>query len=141
MNRNIYFHCVWCCGSITRVFSLFLITTMNRLFNNKRKKSPESFPQATFPTIPIDIRRDVVLKRVTIRDDAAKEAAGTFGPLKVVLGAIPALYANSEVRLRSPTQNTSLTNTSAGNHHHWGKNRRPPLTCGRIGGTFCHASR
>jgi len=31
--------------------------------------------------------------------DAAKEAAGGFGPLKTVLGAISAVYADPQVRL------------------------------------------
>ena len=43
------------CGSITLALSLFPGTTMNRLFSNKRKKSPEPFPQGIFPTIPTDI--------------------------------------------------------------------------------------
>ena len=82
-----------------------------------------------------------MLEGFTIHDDAAKEAMEGFGPLKVVLGSIPALYANLEVSLRPPTQSPSLTNASAGNHHHRKQNRRPPLTYGRIRGTFCHASR
>ena len=82
-----------------------------------------------------------MLEGFTTYDDAAKEAAEGFGPLKVVLGSIPALYANLEVRLRPPAQSSSLTNASAGNHRRWKKNRRPALTYGRIGGTFCHAPR
>ena len=33
---------------------------MKRFFNNKRKKSPESSPQGTFPTIPTDIAAGLV---------------------------------------------------------------------------------
>ena len=36
---------------------------------------------------------------VSIRDDAAEEATERFGPLKVVLGTIPAVYANFKVCL------------------------------------------
>ena len=39
-----------------------------------------------------------------------------FGPLKVVLGAIPALYANREVRLVSPAPSSSPVNAFSGNH-------------------------
>ena len=38
-----------------------------------------------------------------------KEATEKFGPLKVVLGAIPAEYANREVRSYLPSQNSPLT--------------------------------
>ena len=34
--------------------------------------------------------------------DAAREPADGFGPLEAVLGAIPAVYTNREVRLRPP---------------------------------------
>ena len=40
-----------------------------------------------------------MLEDATIHEDAAKEATEGFGTLKAVLGFIPALYANSEVRL------------------------------------------
>ena len=51
-----------------------------------------------------------------IRVEAVREAIGGFGPLKAVLGAV---YANYEVRSRLPAQRFSLTNSSAGNCHHW----------------------
>ena len=38
-----------------------------------------------------------------------------FGPLKVVLGAIAALYANREVRLVSPAPSSRLMNAFPGN--------------------------
>ena len=82
-----------------------------------------------------------MLEGFTIHDDAAKGTTEGFGTLKVVLGSIPALYANFEVRLRPPAQHTSLTNASAGSHRRWKQNRRPPLAYGRIRGTFCNASR
>ena len=63
-----------------------------------------------------------MLEGFTIYDDAAKEVTEGFGTLKVVLGSIPALYANFEVRLRPLAQNSSLTNASAGNRHHWKQN-------------------
>ena len=49
------YHSIQGCGSITLVLPLFPGTTMNRLFNNKRKKPPESFPQGILPTITTDI--------------------------------------------------------------------------------------
>ena len=45
---------------------------------------------------------------------AAKEAIGGFGPLEAVLGAISAVYVNSEVRSRPLAQNSSLTNQPTG---------------------------
>ena len=41
-----------------------------------------------------------------------------FGPLKVVLGAIPAIYANHEVRLKPCAQHSPFTNTLLGNCCH-----------------------
>jgi len=46
--------------------------------------------------------------------DATREVVDGFGPLKAVLEAISAVYDNYEVRSRPPTQNSSLTNQSAG---------------------------
>ena len=42
-------------------------------------------------------------------------ATERFGPLKAVLGAIPALYANCEVRLVSPAPSSPLVNAFPGN--------------------------
>ena len=42
-------------------------------------------------------------------------ATERFGPLKVVLGAIPALYSNREVRLVSPAPTSPLVNAFTGN--------------------------
>ena len=39
----------------------------------------------------------------------ANEAKEKFGPLKVVLGTIPAVYANREVRSKPPSHNSPLT--------------------------------
>ena len=82
-----------------------------------------------------------MLERLSIHDDAAKGTTEGFGTLKVILGSIPALYANFEVRLRPPAQHNSLTNAFAGNHRRWKQNRRPSLAYSRIRGTFCNASR
>ena len=86
-------------------------------------------------------RKGTVLDDFTIHDDTSKGTTEGFGTLKVVLGSIPALYANFQVRLRPPAQNTSLTGASAGNDHRWKQNRKSSFRCGRTGGTFCHASR
>ena len=47
----------WCLASWVHHFGfLFTLTTkMNRLFNKKRKKPPESSPQGVLPGIPTDI--------------------------------------------------------------------------------------
>jgi len=42
------------CGFITSIHSLFPSTTMSRFFSNKRKKSPQPFPQGILPTITTD---------------------------------------------------------------------------------------
>ena len=65
---------------------------------------------------------------LTYRAPAAKRArrgtllegaggnTGMFDPLKVVLGAIPALCANQEVRLKFSVLPSPLTNTLAEDH-------------------------
>ena len=40
------------------------------------------------------------------------EATKKFSPFKDVLGALPAFFANREVRLSSPAHNSPLTDTS-----------------------------
>ena len=55
-----------------------------------------------------------VAKRARRASEAATE---TFGPLKAVLGAILAHYANREVRLASPSPSSPLVNTSPGNRY------------------------
>jgi len=68
--------------------------------------------------------------------DVAQEAAEAFGPLKAALGAISTIYEKYEVRLRPFTQNTFLTNPSAGNSCRQEKDPRPPLTYNCVGGDF-----
>ena len=63
-----------------------------------------------------------------------------FGPLKVVLGEIPALLANRTVRLRSPAGGSPLTQFS-GHHCRGEQGRKPSLAYSRIGGTFRFASK
>lgn len=48
-------------------------------------------------------KEDTVLEDIAIRNDAA-EVTKRFGPLKVILGSIPADCANFQVRLSPPTQ-------------------------------------
>ena len=72
----------------------------------------------TFPKTCQLRREHVVPGGAATLIDVTMEATGEFGTLKAVLGAIPAVYANREVRLRPPAQNSSLTNASAGIHHH-----------------------
>ena len=47
----------------------------------------------------------------------AQDDTEKFGPLKVVLGAIPALYANHEVRLKPHARNFHFTKTLPGNRY------------------------
>ena len=44
-------------------------------------------------------------------------ATESFGPLKAVLGAVLAHYANREVRLVSPAPSSPLVNAFPGNHY------------------------
>ena len=44
-------------------------------------------------------RKETLLGGATIHINVAEQIAEGFGPLKVVLGSIPAVYANSKVRL------------------------------------------
>ena len=73
-----WYHRVWCCGSITWVFP---ITAMSRLFNNKRKKLPESFPQPTFPTTPTDVAAGSVSHQT--QSNLVLEGGQTLVPIKV----------------------------------------------------------
>lgn len=50
--------------------------------------------------------------------DVARGAMERFGPLKVVLGTIPAIYANHKVHQQAPSWNRFLTNSFIGNHHY-----------------------
>ena len=56
-----------------------------------------------------------MLGGVTVHVDATKEVTERFSALKVILGAIPAVYANFQVRLPLFIQYPFLTNASAGN--------------------------
>jgi hypothetical protein len=51
---------------------------------------------------PIYRAIDAVKSHANTLPDAAESNAEKFGPLKVVLGKIPALFANRTVRLWSP---------------------------------------
>ena len=59
------------------------------------------------------IYRVPVAKRARRASEAATES---FGPLKAVLGAIFAHYANREVCLVSPAPSSPLVNAFPGNH-------------------------
>ena len=65
----------------------------------------------------------------------AQDDTEKFGPLKVVLGAIPALYANDEVRLNPRAQHFPFTNTLPGNCCCGQQDRKSPLPCSHIGRT------
>ena len=71
----------------------------------------------------------------------AREGAGGFGPLKVVLRAIPAVYANHEVRKQPPFQDSTLTNTFSAIHRCREKGSSPSLARSRIRRMFRFASR
>jgi len=49
-----------------------------------------------------------------ILSDVATEASDAFGPLKAALGVISTIYESYEVRLRSFTWNTLLTDQCIG---------------------------
>ena len=59
-----------------------------------------------------------------------------FGPLKVVLGSIPPLYANHEVRLKISAQASPLTNTLAEDYRCEQQDQKPSLTCNFFGRMF-----
>ena len=77
----------------------------------------------------------------TIPIDIATEAGGGFNSLKAVLGTAPAVYANREVRSRSPYSNPPLTNPSVGNRRHRKRYRKSTLTYSLTGDTFRYTSR
>ena len=70
----------------------------------------------------------------------AKGNMEKFGPLKVVLGEIPALLADRTVRLQSPAEGGPLTQFS-GHHCRGEQGRKPSLAYNRIGGAFQLASK
>ena len=80
------------------------------------------------------------VRKGTVLGDAAVKATDGLSPLKTVLGAISAVYADSKVRLRPPVQNPSLTNPSAGNCRRRKQDRRPSLTYSRVGSPFHNTS-
>ena len=59
-----------------------------------------------------------------------------FGPLKVVLEGIPALYADHEVRLKLSAQASPLTNTLAEDHRCEQQDRKPPRARSFFGRMF-----
>jgi len=63
-----------------------------------------------------------------ILSDVAMEASDAFGPLKATLGVISAIYESYEVRLRSFTWNTLLTDPCIGNSSRQGKGPKSELT-------------
>jgi len=60
--------------------------------------------------------------------DVAMEASDAFGPLKATLGVISAIYESYEVRLRSFTWNTLLTDPCIGDSGRQRKSPNPQLT-------------
>ena len=56
-----------------------------------------------------------LIYRVPVAKRASEAATESFGPLKAVLGAILAHYANREVRLVSPAPSSPLVNAFPGN--------------------------
>ena len=80
---------------------------------------------------PVAMRANMDASPRGAQDDTEK-----FGPLKVVLEAIPALYANREVRLTHRTQHSPLTKTLPGNRYCEQQDQNPPFARSRIGGTI-----
>lgn len=93
------------------------------LFSADKLRIPETLKEGRLsqpgcPGVCVDIMAVLALfhhlpvakraRKGTLLGDAT-EAAGKFGPLKVVLGAIPAVYANREVRSRPSSRNPLLT--------------------------------
>ena len=85
-----------------------------------------------------------VLIAKTVREGTllggAEDRTAKFGPLKVVLGAIPPRYANHGVRLRPPAQDSLLTNTSPGICRCREQDSKHPLANNCTGRTFRLAS-
>ena len=65
--------------------------------------------------------------------DGVESNTETFGPLKVVLGRIPPLYSNHEVRLEISAQASPLMNTLAEYYRCEQQDQKPPLACGFFG--------
>jgi hypothetical protein len=66
----------------------------------------------------------------------ADEDTEKFGPLKVVLQAIPAVFADRQVRLQPPVRNSPVTNTLSGGCHGGEQDKHYPLGCSCVGRTF-----
>ena len=95
------------------------------------------------PLVVKRARKGTLLGDFTTQADAAKVATERFGPLKLILGTIPAFCANATVRWQPSTRNSSLTNASIVDCRHRKQDREPTLTysctirfaSGRRGGT------
>ena len=97
---------------------------------------------AKITSAPIHLLPVVKIARKGTLLGGLNEDTETFGPLKVILQAIPALFANRDVRLRSPTQwHSPLTGTFSGNRRRGEQDRKPAFTCGRSGRSFQFTSK
>ena len=67
--------------------------------------------------VPVEARRGTMLEG-GLSADGARGAMERFGPLKVVLQTIPAIYANHKVHSRAPSRSGFLTNSFIGNGYH-----------------------
>ena len=74
----------------------------------------------------VPVARTTTHRNLPVRD--AKETIEKFGPLKALLGAIPAVYANHEVRQQALSKILPLTKTFSGIRGYRKENRSPPLT-------------
>ena len=89
-------------------------------------------------TVPALIYHVLVAKRARRATllGGGEAATEKFGPLKIVLEAIPALYANREVCLAPPTPGSPLVKTLPGNRRCGQQDRKPPLAHSHVGRTF-----
>ena len=72
--------------------------------------------------------------------EGVEDSTKGFGPLKVILGGIPPLYADHEVRLKPSAQTSLLANTLAEGHRCEQQDQEPPLARSFFGRMFQFAS-
>lgn len=96
---------------------------------NRNGSTGEFFPILTIETDP----ERTLIPRFLDEATGGGETTEKFGPLKASLGAIPAVYANQDVRLHLIGSNRPLTNTFSGSRRRRKQGRGSHLAYSRIG--------
>ena len=92
-------------GSCSSPHQMWTLTTPEREKLSQQKVCADTIVTLTFSQhvlVAKRARKDTIQAGAAIRTDVATEARDRFSSLKALLGTVPAVCANREVRLRSP---------------------------------------